>query len=403
MRRALAALGMLAAALSIALAQAPRRLPEVEIVNDDRPRADLALAFDLPRGLPGELLQLRDDAGAVLPLQITTDRRAALVLPRLDARERRRFTLEPALNRRLMAVAEAVRRDDSVELKVDRRPLLVYRGEKTPLPSADVPPVLQRGGYVHPVMTPSGRIVTGDYPANHRHHHGIWSAWAGTTFEGRHPDFWNMGSGTGTVEFESIPATWSGTVHAGLRARHRYMDLQTKPATTAVNEVWDLTAYAVGRGTPGYRVFDLVLRHEVTAGAALQLEKYLYGPLGVRGPDAWDGAGRMQFLTSEGRTRADGHATRARWCSMGGLVGGRPAGLAILDHPDNVRHPQAMRLHPTEPFFSFAPVQLGPLPLHASQVLTLHYRFIVFDGAPNAPLIERLWHDFAHPPKIAVR
>jgi hypothetical protein len=246
-------------------------------------------------------------------------------------------------------------------------------------------------------------VVTGDYPANHLHHHGIWAAWAGTSFESRNPDFWNMGSRTGTVEFEAIADVWSGTVQGGLRARHRYMDLGTRPATTVVNEVWEVTAYAVGRTAPGYRVFDLVLRHEVTAAAALYLQKYLYGPLGVRGPDAWDGAGKMQFLTSEGKTRTDGHGTRARWCRLTGPVGGRPAGIAILDHPENPRHPQWMRLHPTEPFFSYTPVQASALALQAGHVLSSHYRFVVSDGAADPALLDRLWHDFAHPPQISVK
>ncbi|GIT77905.1 MAG: hypothetical protein Ct9H300mP32_2870 [Verrucomicrobiota bacterium] len=39
--------------------------------------------------------------------------------------------------------------------------------------------------------------ITDDYPHNHKHHHGIWFPWTNTIFEGRKPDFWNMGNGTG--------------------------------------------------------------------------------------------------------------------------------------------------------------------------------------------------------------
>jgi len=395
--------GFIAAALfSAALVQSPGRLPTIDLVNDSRPRTDLALSFDLPRGLPGDTLQLRDEDGNVVPLQITTDRRAAFVLPRVGAGEHRRLTIEPALDRRPRPVVEAMRQPDRVELRVDQRPLLVYRSEKTALPSADAKPILRRGGYVHPVLTPQGRMVTDDYPPNHLHHHGIWAAWSKTNVQGRHPDFWNMAAGTGTVEFESIIDTWSGPVQGGLRARHRYVDLGTTPATTVLTELWELTAYAVGRGTPSYRLFDLVLRHEVAASGALELPEYLYGPLGVRGNRSWEGALGLQFLTSEGRTRADGHGTRARWCHMGGLVNGRPAGIAILDHPQNYRHPQTMRLHPTEPFFSYAPVQLGAMTIGPGETFISRYRFVVYDGTWDAALIDRLWHDFAHPPIVTI-
>jgi hypothetical protein len=49
-------------------------------------------------------------------------------------------------------------------------------------------------------------VVTDDYPANHKHHHGIWFAWTRVDFEGRKTDFWNMGDGKGTVEFVDLIA-----------------------------------------------------------------------------------------------------------------------------------------------------------------------------------------------------
>jgi Methane oxygenase PmoA len=388
--------------VTMAQAPSPGALPGIEIVNDGHAREDVSLSFELPRGLPGEVLQLRDEQGHIVPVQVTTDRRAVFVLPRLEAEERRRLSLEPALDKRVRSLVEAVKRLDHVELAIDQRQLLVYRGEKTPVPSEDVKPILRRGGYIHPVLTPQGRMVTDDYPPNHLHHHGIWAAWSKTTFQGRHPDFWNMGTGSGTVEFEAVLDTWSGPVQGGLRARHRYVDLGTAPPTTAVTEAWEVTVHGVGRGTPAYRLFDLVLRHDVAAASALELSEYLYGPLGLRGHRSWDGPKGLQFLTSEGRTRIDGHGTRARWCHMGGLVSGRPAGIAVLDHPQNIRHPQTMRLHPTEPFFSYAPVQLGAMTIRPGEALVSRYRFVVYDGAPDAVLLDRLWHDFAHPPSVSV-
>ena len=61
-----------------------------------------------------------------------------------------------------------------------------------------------------------------------------------------------------------------------------------------------------------------------------------------------------------------------------------------------------MRLHPNEPFFSYAPVQLGPLTIAPAQPFVSRYRFIVIDSPPDAALFERLWNDFAHPPRISL-
>ena len=49
------------------------------------------------------------------------------------------------------------------------------------------------------------------------------------------------------------------------------------------------------------------------------------------------------------------------------------AGIGFLCHPDNFRAPQNMRIHPSEPFFNFAPCQTGD-----------------FDIAPGKPYVEPL-------------
>src|SRR5688500_627816 len=86
----------------------------------------------------------------------------------------------------------AVRKGDVVQFLRGSAPLLAYQGEQSALPAGyDVS--FRRGGYTHPVHTPSGVVVTDDYPVKHKHHHGSWSPWTKTEFEGRAPDFWNMG------------------------------------------------------------------------------------------------------------------------------------------------------------------------------------------------------------------
>ena len=67
-----------------------------------------------------------------------------------------------------------------------------------------------------------------------------------------------------------------------------------------------------------------------------------YGGLGLRGPRAWTAAPAWRSSPSEGRTRRTASRSRARWVAMVGLVGGANAGVAVLDHPDNVRHPQPL-------------------------------------------------------------
>jgi hypothetical protein len=86
---------------------------------------------------------------------------------------------------------------------------------------------------------------------------------------------------------------------------------------------------------------------------------------------------------------------------MVGLVDGANAGLAILDHPDNVRHPQPLFVDVSRPFLSLAPMQVGALTLAPGRELALRYRIITFDGFPDRAWLERLWQAYAHPPRAS--
>ena len=69
---------------------------------------------------------------------------------------------------------------------------------------------------------------------------------------------------------------------------------------------WDVTAYASPMGAGKANVFDLVITQTTASESPLQLPKYHYGGLGFRGNRQWDGKDNCEFLTSEGKTRADG-------------------------------------------------------------------------------------------------
>jgi hypothetical protein len=62
-----------------------------------------------------------------------------------------------------------------------------------------------------------------------------------------------------------------------------------------------------------------------------------------------------------------------------------------------------MRLHPDEPFFCFAPIQLGDWSIEPGKPYVAKYRFVAFDGPPDKAEIERLWNDYANPPKATVQ
>ena len=285
----------------------------------------------------------------------------------------------------------AVREGSRLVFRSGEREILSYQAEPGELPREGIDPLFRRGGYIHPVFTPAGNRVTDDFPADHLHHHGIWSPWTKTGFEGRSPDFWNMGQGRGRVEFVELDEVWQKDGKAGFKARHRFVDMTAKPEKVALLETWEVTVSSDGKRN----VMDLVITQTCATDAPMKLPEYHYGGLGFRGNQAWNGADKCRFLTASGvRDRAKVNGSREPWCWVGGEVKGEACGVVILCHPSNFRAPQPIRAHPTEPFFCYAPQQAGAMEIVPGKPYVARYRIIAADGEPDAAEIGGWWDSY---------
>ncbi len=387
-------------ALSLHAAERPER---ITVVAGEHDRHESVVWFTLPAG-GNEFRELADERGNAIPLQTDSAGRACFIEKELKHGSVRTYRLVASESNASLRNGVQVARDGrQIKCAVANQPVFHYQAQLGELPRPDIKPIFQRGGYLHPIFTPGGKVVTDDYPPNHLHHHGIWFSWTKTEFEERAPDFWNMGEGKGRVEFVALGETWSGLVHGGFQTRHRFVDLTAGEPRVALQETWQLTLYNVGRSASRYWMVDLVSTQQCATASPLKLPQYHYGGLGFRGHWTWNGKDKTFFLTSDGETdRVKGNETRGRWCHIGGDVDGVRVGIAILCHPDNSRAPQPMRLHPTEPFFCYAPSQLGDWEIVPGKPYVSRYRFIVADGPPDKAELERLWNDYAHPPTVTI-
>ena len=353
-------------------------------------------AVDLPMLPAGEwALQAAD--GTLFPLARGGDGIGRALIPGLTGKQK--FTLTTAAaTPALIAVEKDA--EETQRLTIAGKEIATWQGGRGVLePGYDEK--LRRGGYLARLLTPAGRLVTGDMPGKHKHHHGVWFSWTKTRFDGRKPDFWNMGDGTAGVQNVSTSAVWTAGAWAGWTAINRYEDLT---ATPKVNVLRERLSYVVRAPLPHdpVLVVDVTVVHQCLTDRPLFLPTYHYGGLGLRGNHAWDGENNTRFLTSEGKTRTDGNATRGRWCWMGGQVDGQWVGMVVLGHPSNVRAPQPLRLHPSEPFLCFAPSQLGDWRIAPDEPLVQRYRIIVADGEPDAVAIDRRWAAYVHEAIVTV-
>ncbi len=355
---------------------------------------------------------LVDSEGNTIPVQID-DRNAHFILPVMNSGESISMRLLPTKAENDKGVTVKLH-EDAVAFSLEgNRPVLQYRSGTGGLELGDLDERLHRGGYLHPVVSPEGQIITGHYNPDRPHQQGIWSGWSRTEFEGRNPGFWYGPTGTGSVDVHSLDHIWSGPVHGGIRAKHHFTDKTTDEDVVILSDNWTVRVYNVPmKHEYPVHVFDLDVSQVNVTGSPFTINEWVYGGIGFRGNDAWLGEENTRLLTSEGKTRTDGeplrdvwshvdsHQSRARWAYLSGVVNDKRPGIAILVHPENLQFPQPIFMNLREPFFMFSPVVMEDIRLEPGESLRFRYRYVVMDEEPDPVFLESLWQDYAYPATI---
>jgi len=310
-----------------------------------------------------------------------------------------------------IAGIDVTKNGNFLQIGKDSANILRYHHAIVPLP-ADMGNMAEakrrlydRSGFIHPLWSPKGTVMTDIHPPDHFHHMGLWMPWTHTQFEGKRVDFWNVGDGTGTVRFAKFLSTMEGPVYGGFQAEQEHVARQTsKGEQVVLKEIWDVRAYNVGGPGKGYWLIDFKSTQRCVADSPLVQEEYRYGGFGYRAARQWKGA-NAAYLTSEGKTRADGHATRARWCDTSGKID-EWEGITFYGHPENFQHPEPMRIWPgfdQNIFFNFCPSQATEWEMKPGVDHVFRYRMYVHQGKVDVALAERLWNDYANPPAVEAR
>lgn len=271
-------------------------------------------------------------------------------------------------------------------VKVNNKPLLFYH-TKEAMPPADSPSYYRRSGFIHPLYSPNGSVLTDDFPAGHAHQHGIFTAWTNTTFRGKMVDFWNQHKKLGTVEHVEVLEAKEGRDFGRIKTKLRHISLEHG---TVLEEIWTLTIYPYS----DYFLFDLESDQVNVTADTLTLNKYTYGGLGIRASKQWNSHDTANFksewniLTSEGIKGDSANHTHAKWVDASGILDNKTSGLTVFTHPSNFRYPQTIRVHPEMPYWAYAPVVDGEFKLAPGQHYKSRFRFFVHDGAVDKKVID---------------
>ena len=283
------------------------------------------------------------------------------------------------------------------------KPAFTYQAKVFPAPEGESP-LFARSGFIHPICAPDGTVLNDIRPPDHFHHVGVWHAWTKAKYQGKDIDFWNVkdekkqANPTGLIRFREYLWRHRGKAWTGFQAGQDHIAWPGKPEETkALAETLTVRFWSAD----GMNIIDYTIDQKNVSKDPLELEVYRYGG-GVcfRGRRDWQLA-NSDYLTSEGKTRADAHTTRARWVVGHGTIESGHAGVALLGHPANIDAPQHLRTWQGDYggaiFANFVPTQEKPATIAPGASLSLRYRVVSFQGKPDSARLDALWNDFAAP------
>jgi hypothetical protein len=305
---------------------------------------------------------------------------------------------------------------EAVKASVNDRALVIHAGDKnllqyyfrTVYPPKGVDTAYKRSGFIHPLWSPHGQVLTRIQPPDHYHHYGIWNPWTHVEYEGDTIDFWNINSKQGTVRFANFVSVQNGPLFSEFGALHEHVVFRkTGKEKVAMNELQRVRVYAPDK-SGDFFIVDFNMQMNCADENPVKLLEYRYAGLGWRTTEKWDNKNSM-VLTSEGRTRKDSDGSKARWCIVQGEIDSDYAGVVMMSFPTNYNYPEPLRIWPEnqynrgDMFANFCPTKDMDWLLNPGKNYALKYRFLVFNGRVDKEKAESAWYYFSYPPHVTIR
>lgn len=294
-------------------------------------------------------------------------------------------------------------KNGNLTLQSDGIPVLQYNCQ-TVYPPQGIDTAYRRSGFVHPVWSPSGNVLTAIQPKDHYHHYGIWNPWTRVEYAGKEYDLWNLKDKKGTVRFSRVRNTEQGAVFASFTVQQDHYIMNLHEEKKIMEEACCITAYNTGNSF----LWDFESELHPDTPYPVLLKAYRYAGFGYRATQLWT-KDNCEMLTSENKTRQEIDGTTARWIYITGQCEKGRSGLLFLGHPDNFNAPQPLRIWDKkanggrgDAFINFASTKNTDWKLEAGNYYHLRYRVLAYDGEMNQETANNLWNDFAYPPQVSV-
>lgn len=311
---------------------------------------------------------------------------------------------------------EKAKQPEWVKASVNDGALTIHKGDKnllqyyfkTVYPPKGVDTAYKRSGFIHPLWSPHGQVLTRIQPPGEYQHYGIWNPWTRVQYEGDTIDFWNIGSKQGTVRFANFVFVENGPVFSEFGALHEHVVFKKSDGEkVAMDELQRVRVY-YPQENQDFFIVDFNIQLNCADESPVKLLATRYTGLGWRTTEKWDRYNSM-VLTSEGKTRKDADGSKARWCIVQGEIDNDYAGVVMMSFPTNYNFPEPLRIWPEnmnnrgDMFANFSTTRDMDWLLRPRQNYVLKYRLLVFNGRLEKEKAESAWQYFAYPPKITVK
>ena len=290
---------------------------------------------------------------------------------------------------------------DNIVLRSGEKEILSYR-HSVDVPAAGIRKIFSRSGFIHPVKTPSGFVVTNIRPDDHFHHFGIWNPWTRVIFDGSMYDLWNIGDSLGTVRARDVEKLYAGAVLSGFDATLEHIIYAPDGEKKIMDESLAVRAFDEGEAF----LWDFDSNITNCTDTPVTFQAYRYQGFCLRATALWHN-GTCSIRSSEGLDRNFIDGTRARWIYVNGDVDGVKSGILFMSCPANHNFPEHIRVWDEtqnagrgDIMLNICPAKFEDWVLEPGSVNELQYRVYAFDGEMDDQKAERLWTDFAYPPTI---
>ncbi len=296
---------------------------------------------------------------------------------------------------------EMVKNNGALTFRAGNKNLLSYQYQ-TVYPPAGIDTNYKRSGFIHPLYTPHGQVLTRIQPPDHYHHYGIWNPWTHTLFEKDTVDFWNIKGRQGTVRFAKFNGQTSNKKFAEYTALHEHVVFKKDGTEKIALNEWQTVRVYNPVGNKDSYIVDITSKMQCASQSPLLIVAYRYGGLGWRASEYWN-KDNSEMLTSEGKTRDNTDNTKGKWIIVyGALPDNDEGGILMLSHPSNYNHPEPLRIWDKKQnggrgdvFANFAPTKDKDWLLEPGKTYTLKYRLVVFNGKFDKERADKEWQSFA--------